>query len=1064
MDFLCNPFYILTAATQDSRQRIMELVDRCSLAQNSVRCREAAANLIHPRRRLRAETAWLPLKNSEQAEKICELLKSSEGNLGTLDKLKQVQNRLGADELMPIAKCNVLAAGLSRLPVCTSDEIATWLFELAWISEDIQAEEVRAVINTDRNVAGFPRANLPHIEAEIQNLRDYYRQVMTSALGNLSVDERAEALNRVVEPATDDEKPTPRLIDRLVDWYEVDANAYLEEHETKIRELDEKLRLAADEKHPDSALAALINQLTDAINNWHAVAHPIQISKKIKGLPDEDSTRVAWRVRDLAIHFFNDYSKLSFCQQLIVILQGVFAEVVEISEVLAKNTRELEKITGVRAPNVTNPTARRRERRERRDIEIQVEKLYAAADAKQTDSIFNPMVNQLIQSVKNLKALAQPIETTSGENKNYHYVANLVRELALHLWKEHRKLDLSRQLLKTLQQVFAQFGEITTLITEDIKALEAPERARIEVQVQVEKLRAAADAKKSDSILNPMANQLIQSVKEWKALTQPFESYRTDYYDVANLVRELALHLRNNHGKLDFSRQLMNMLQEVFAEIGKITTLIAEDIKALEAHEHAGQEINLQVVRLRAAADAKKPDSNLSEMASQLIQSVKEWKALAQPIRAFYAYYYNVANLLRELAFHLWNEHGKLDVSRQLFKMLQVEFGDVGEIAVLIAKHLDALEAPKRERLNLEAQVKRLRIAADAKHHDSNLSQMANQLIRSAKGWKTLAQPFKAYRSDYNYIANLVRELALHLWHEHGKLDVSRQLFKMLQVEFAEAGEIAVLIAKHLDGLEAPERARLDVQVQAEKLRAAAHAKKPDSTLSSRVNQLIQSLEAWKTLAQPIKAYCADYHNVANLVRELALHLRNEHGNLNCSHQLLMMLQEVFAEISEITTLIAKDIKALEAPGRAHLDVQEQAEKLRAAADAKKPDSTLIPMVSQLIQCVKDWKTLAQPFKAYYSDYHNVANLVRELALQLRNELRKPNSSHKLTEMIQELFGEVGEIATLIREDAKSLDEAIEPYVRPIAKERADPPEGMIEAIIIGILMALLLAALSYTI
>ena len=1038
----------------------MDLEAKLILFQDPVKVKKAAETLTKPRPRLYAEIAWLPVKHSEEAEKICELLKSSEGNFGALDKLRQTQNLLDADELMPIAKCNVLATGLSRLPHHSSDEVAAWILEIAHAAEDIDAEKLREVINADRKVAGFPTAKLPHIEAEIQNLRDHYRQVMALALENLSADERAEALTRVVEPATDDEKPSPRLIDRLIDWYELDAKKSLEKHETKIGELDEKLRLAADENRPDSVLASLVSQLTDAINNWLAVAQPIQINKKIKGLLDEDSRRVAWRVRDLAIHLFNDYNKLSFCQQLVEILQAAFADVVEISELLANDMSELEKITGVRAPKVPNPTARRRERRARRDIEIQVQKLRATADAD-LDFILVLEINSLIQSVKNWKVLAQP---TEAHHAGYSNVANLVRELALYLWKERGELDSARQLFEMLQEEFAKVSEITTLLAEDLKALEAPERARLGVQAQAEKLRAAADAKKPDSILSPMVNQLIHSVKKWKALAQPFESYRTDHYNVANLVRELALYFRTEHGKLEFFRQLMKMLQEVFAEIGKITTLIAEDIKALKAQEHAGQEINLQVVRLRAAADAKNPDSILIPMVNQLIQSVEKWKTLAQPIKAYNADYHNVANLVRELALYLWKEHGKPDFARQLFKMLQEEFADVDQIVTLIAEDIKALEAPERARRDFQVQAEKLRAAADAKHDDSNLSQMVNQLIQSAKEWKSLAQPFKAYRSDYNYISNLVRELALHLWHEHGKLDFSRQLFKTLQVEFAEAGEIAVLIAKHLDALEAPERARLDVQVQAEKLRAAADAKKPDSTLSSMVNQLIQSLEAWKTLAQPIKAYCADYHNVANLVRKLALHLRNEHGNLNCSHQLLMMLQEVFAEISEITTLIAKDIKALEAPERARLDVQEQAEKLRAAADAKKPDSTLIPMVSQLIQCVKDWNTLAQPFKAYYSDYHNVANLVRELALQLRNELRKPNSSHKLTEMIQELFAEVGEIATLIREDAKSLDEAIEQYVRPIAKERADPPEGMIEAIIIGILMALLLVALSYTI
>ena len=796
MDFLCNPFYILTAATQDSRQRIMELEDRCSLAQNPVRCREAAANLIHPRRRLRAETAWLPLKNSEQAEKICELLKSSEGNLGALDKLKQVQNRLGADELMPIAKCNVLAAGLSRLPVCPSDEIATWLFELAWISEDINAEEVRAVINTDRNVAGFPRANLPHIEAEIQNLRDYYRQVMTSALGNLSVDERAEALNRVVEPATDDEKPTPRLIDRLVDWYEVDANAYLEEHETKIRELDEKLRLAADEKHPDSALAALINQLTDAINNWHAVAHPIQISKKIKGLPDEDSTRVAWPVRDLAIHLFHDYSKLSFCQQLIVILQAVFAEVVEISEVLAKHTRELEKITGVRTPKAPNSTVGRRELRARRDIEIRVRKLRKLLTAADSDMDFILALENglLIQSVKKWKNLTQPI---TASNADCRHVANLVRELALFLWKEHGELGVSLQLLKMLQEEFARVREIAAIIAGDLKALEASKRARIQVQIQVqaEKLRVAADAKQPDSVLSEMVNHLIQAVNEWETLTQPFESYRADYYSVANLAIELALYLWRECGKLDCSRQLLKMLQKVFADVHEIATLISRDITALESPERARLDVKLQAVKLRAAADAKQPDPVLSEMVNQLIQAVNEWKALAQPIKAYSADYYHVAYLVQELARHLLKEHGKLDNSRLLFKMLQQEFAEVDQIAALVAEHLDALEAVESACRHIEIQVKGLRDIVYAKHYHPDLSPMVNQLIQSVKGWRELAQPIKAYCGDYCSVAKLVLELAVNLRNK-GKLRSSRQLTEMLQDIFGEIPEIATLLAE----------------------------------------------------------------------------------------------------------------------------------------------------------------------------------------------------------------------------------------------------------------------------
>ena len=908
MDLLCNPFYILAAATQDSRQRIMKLVDGCSLARDPIQCREAAATLTHPRRRLLAEVSWLPVKNSEQAENICGLLKSPEGTLGALDRLGQVQNLLGIGELMPIAKSNLLAAGLARLPRHSSDEIASWILELAWVAEEIDAEQVRGTINTDRNLSGFPMVNLPHIKAEIQHLRDrHYHKVVTSALCNLSAVERVEAMAQLVEPATDNEKPLLHLIDRLVGWYELDAQKSLEKHEAKIGELDEKLRLAADENHPDSVLATLVNQLTDAINNWHAVAQPIQINKKIKGLHDEDSQRVAWRVRNLAIHLFNDYNKLSFCQRLIVKLQAVFAEVTKISEDLAKDIKQLEKITKVRAAKFPKATAKLRERSARLSIEMQIQELRTAADANQSESILGPMVNQLIASVKKWKTLAQPIKVYNEEFRN---VSNLGRELALYLWKKHGTLDFARQLLEMLQEEFAKVREIAARIAGDLKALEASERARMEIQIQLQvtKLRTAVDSKKSDSILNPMVNQVIQSVKEWKSLAQPIRAHSANCYSITYLVRELALRLRNQHGNRNIARQFLKMLQEEFAQIGEIATFIAKDLKALEAPECARMEVQVQAEKLRSAAKSKKSDSILNPMAIQLIQSVKEWKTLAQPVRAYAADYYNVTNLLRELALYLWNEYAKANLSRQLLKMLQEEFAQLDEIANLVAEDLNTLETPERARLDVKVEAEKLRAAVGAKQPVSALNQMVDQFIQSVKEWKALAQPFESYRADYYSVANLVMEMTLHL-RQHNRRNSARKLFEMIQEEFAEVDEIAALVTEHLDALEAADSARRHIEIQVKRLRDDAYAKHYHPDLSPMVNQLTQSVKGWRDLAQPNKAYCGDHCSVVKLVLELAVSLRKK-GKRRSYDQLFKMLQDIFGEIPEIVTLLAEEGKA----------------------------------------------------------------------------------------------------------------------------------------------------------
>ena len=673
MDFLENPFFILNTTPYDNDARIMDLAVAGGLFKNPARCREARSILMSPRKRIYAEIAWLPVKSSEQAKQICELLKSSEGNLGKSDRLRQVQDVLDTDELMPIAKCNVLAAGLSRLPRRSSDEVATWILEIIWACEGIDAEEVRSVINTDRRTSGFPTANPPPIEAELQHREKDYRQVMTSALKNLSADERAEAMTRIVELATADEKPLPRLIDRLVDWYEEDADASLEEHEGKIGELDEKLRLAADEDRPDSVLVSLVNQLIQEVKNWDAIAQPIQLSKTSQGLPQNESETLVRRVQDLAMHLFDVYDKLDLCLQLIRTLQEAFEEVIEISNRLSVVMGGL------------NATAQKRERCAREKIESQLKKMRANVHLNKADCTLTPMVDKLIQSVTNWKTSAK----LCGKYYADHYiekVANLVHELARHLLGEHSKVDDSRKLFEMLQEKFADVDQIVTLVAEDIKALEAPERARLDVQVQAGKLRDAADAKQPDSNLSETVSQLIQAVNEWKDWAQPIEAYSTDYLNVVHLVVELAFQLRITLGKIDISRLLFKRLQEVFSEIRGYADSIAEHSNALEEAERALGRITIQVKELRGTDVAEKPDPDLSRMVNQLIQSVKEWKDWAQPIKAYYANYPKGAHPVTDLALDLQTEHGKLHSSRQLTEMLQDIFGEIPEIATLLAE------------------------------------------------------------------------------------------------------------------------------------------------------------------------------------------------------------------------------------------------------------------------------------------------------------------------------------------------------------------------------------------
>ena len=573
MDFFQNPFYVLNATPQDNRRRIMELADSRSLVNDPDDCRAAAATLTHPRRRLSAEMAWMLGVLPKHVNSVLWYLESSVRNLIGMDKLAQFRNSLGISKMMPIASANLLAAGLSRLLDYPSDVVVSWIVEIALTSEKITLEQVRAVINVERKVSGFPTVALSNVEAEFQNLREYYRQVMTSALNHLSPKECAEVITEIVELVTDDETPLPRLIDHLVDWYELEAQEPLEDHERKIEELDEKLRSEVDDERPDSALAPVVDQLIQTVKIWDVIAQPIQVSKKSQGLPHDASSRVARRVRELAVHLFNEFDKLIFSQKLTNMLREVFAEVGEVAELLKEDARTLAE--------VANNRARLNEGLEQFEkIKELVEKLRAEADAERPDTILSPMVNRLIQTVKKWDVSIQPNEANIA-------VANLVRGMALHLWNEHQKLDFSLQLTNTLKDAFSKVSDVAGHLAEDARTLReiADDRARQNeafkqfetIKAQVEKLRTEVDAKKSDYFISSMVNNLIQSVKKWDVSGKPNEANIA----VANLVRGLALHLWNEHQKLDFSLQLTNALQAVFAGIPDIANRIAEDKRVL---------------------------------------------------------------------------------------------------------------------------------------------------------------------------------------------------------------------------------------------------------------------------------------------------------------------------------------------------------------------------------------------------------------------------------------------------------------------------------------------------
>ena len=242
---------------------------------------------------------------------------------------------------------------------------------------------------------------------------------------------------------------------------------------------------------------------------------------------------------------------------------------------------------------------------------------------------------------------------------------------------------------------------------------ESLEREERNIRVLDEKVRATVDAKSSDTVLASIVNQLIQVVKNWNSFAQPIQiikrnqgvSYKASY-PIAGRVRRLALDLLNKHDKLDFARQLIDVLQEEFAEVDGLAERIAQDAGTLaEFVEQRKQRVKIEelIGKLKAAADGQSADSILAPMVNQIIQAINNLDTTAQSVED-----HLIATRVRDLAVGLFNKHDKLDFARQLTYTLQRVFAEVDELAERFAQDARALDRIAEQRLRLiEAAKKR---------------------------------------------------------------------------------------------------------------------------------------------------------------------------------------------------------------------------------------------------------------------------------------------------------------------------------------------------------------------
>ncbi|MBQ9896507.1 MAG: hypothetical protein IJM40_04240, partial [Synergistaceae bacterium] len=225
MNIFENPFYILGVSPADNRRAIAAAADdKAFLLGDSKAVEEARSALLIPDKRLAAEMRWFPGSDSEQVSEIIKFLGNlRDGKDTDIEDLDEI-----TDAIDGIDKVNLF---IYIWEFKTIDDYETAILEINDGFEEIYTEDVLDLINEARKEAGFPEADEPELEQELNN---YRADIVKAIDGKLSAVELYDYINIINNLAEEYSGGGSLILGDLLDNYELNTAPSLEEQKILV--------------------------------------------------------------------------------------------------------------------------------------------------------------------------------------------------------------------------------------------------------------------------------------------------------------------------------------------------------------------------------------------------------------------------------------------------------------------------------------------------------------------------------------------------------------------------------------------------------------------------------------------------------------------------------------------------------------------------------------------------------------------------------------------------------------------------------------------------------------
>lgn len=327
-----NPFWVLWVSTRDTNQRIVESADEKALVLDPDDCERARATLTNPRKRLTAEMSWLPGVSPTRAWQVATALKG-----GFVDNMLAVG-------LPPLARSNALSSAMELQSDDVSPvELSELILALSKAADEIETQLIFDQINEDRAVAKLPLVkDVAAIEEEMVGCWRAYRNAVRGLLDRQQTSVVVAVMNSVADRATNNgTRLAARLIEEVVDSYEVEAQSFVDAAMMNLRRLIDKAKTPGSDERAIRATLVSVWKLTD---NWNLVLKPVQLISKARGIDHLQSKEFAVTIRGLGLYLNNELAMPGVAKDLALTLKSKFPTLAEFSERLGEDLTTLDEV------------------------------------------------------------------------------------------------------------------------------------------------------------------------------------------------------------------------------------------------------------------------------------------------------------------------------------------------------------------------------------------------------------------------------------------------------------------------------------------------------------------------------------------------------------------------------------------------------------------------------------------------------------------------------------------------------------------------------------------------